>query len=137
MRLFLDACVLVSLFEKDKYTESAEGIFIDILEGKSDAYISYLVFVEVCGVLRRKAGKEQAKIALKKVEEWLSKGILTFVGVDENCANAACFLAIEYGLKGADALISASAREHKLKFVTFDNELKERLHAELDFYKAG
>ena len=66
MRVFLDSCVVVSFLVQDIYTSQAQEVFVEALEGKISAYVSHLTVAEVCGVIRRRAGKSSGELALKK-----------------------------------------------------------------------
>ncbi len=136
MNLLLDTSVIISFLIKDKHTAAAEKIFITILEGKVSASITSLILVEVCGVLRRVVGKETAELALAKLNIWISKGILSVFDQTKEIASLACSFAIDYGIKGADALIAATSYYHKLNLVTFDEELITKLKHKVNFYSS-
>ncbi|MDP3728350.1 MAG: PIN domain-containing protein [bacterium] len=134
MNILLDSSVIVSLFINDKHKHKAEEIFTNIFNGELQACIPDLVLVEICSALRRRTNKESAERAYKKVEEWQRKGILSKQEMDEEILPIACSFAINYGVKGADALITAYASYYGLKLATFDDEIKEKLKEKLDFY---
>lgn len=135
MNIALDTSVIVSLFIEDKHKQKAEQIFTKIFKGEIRAYIPDLVLVEMCSAIRRRTNKESAESAYKKVNEWIMRGIVLNEDTNEEMVNGACTFAIRQGVKGADALISAYASYYHLKLVTFDEEIKEKLEKEIDFYK--
>ena len=135
MRILLDSCVIISFFVADEHTQKAEQVFVKIFNGNVRAFVTPLVLAEVCGAIRRNNGKEKAKFVLKELQSWLSKDLLDFIGSLGKDPFGACFLAVEYGVKGADALIAITAKQHELSFVTFDTKLKEKIKDEVVFYE--
>lgn len=135
MSLLLDTSVLLSLFVEDVHTEQAEHVFQSVLEGNEQGYFTTLILVEVCGAVRRRAGKESAERALAKLQEWSERGVLELLDHNNEIIRRACSLAIEYSIKGADALIAATAVYHQLQQATFDEEVKEKLKTKIGFYR--
>ena len=137
MSLLLDTSVLLSLFVEDIHTQQAENIFRSVLAGDEQGYFTTLILVEVCGAVRRRAGKESAERALAKLQEWSHQGILELLDHNTEIIQKACSSAIGYSIKGADALIAATTDYHQLQQATFDEEVKERLKSRIEFYSAG
>ncbi len=135
MNIFLDTSVIISFLVSDKHTNKAEGIFSNIFEAKIKASIASLVLVEVCGVLSRYLDKEKALAGFSQVNEWLDKEIIEFIDINKSDANVACAIALDYKIKGSDALIAAIAHNNKSKLATFDNELANRLKNKIEIYE--
>ncbi len=136
MSLLVDTSVLLSLFVEDVHTQRAERVFQSVLTGDEQGYFTTLILVEVCGAVRRRAGKESAERAWAKLQEWSRRGVLELLDHNTEIIQAACSLAIEYSIKGADALIAATADYHQLSLATFDEEVKEKLKSKMEFYPA-
>ena len=130
----LDTSAVVSFFITDKHTEKAEHIFQNVFDGDIEGAITDLILVEVCGVLRRRANKESAEITFHKLNSWIESGMLQLLHQNEDVVSLACTFAIQYGIKGADALIAATADYYGMKLVTFDEEVREKLTGKIKFY---
>lgn len=135
MKVLLDSSVVISFLTSDIYTKEAEEIFSSIFDGKLDANIAEVTVVEVCGVMSRQGGREKANEVFTQLSEWTNKGIISILEHKNHITKIACDLAINYKLKGADAVISATAVYYKLKLITFDNEIITRLDSRIEFYK--
>lgn len=131
MSVLLDTSVIVSFFADDVHTEKAEAIMKKVLNGEVKAFVTPLVLAETCGAISRTSGRKNAETVLGKLEEWLSKNLIS-VAEDSGVAKGACELAIRHSLKGADALIAATAKHNGMQLITFDDELigKLKLKAE-------
>ena len=134
MRVLLDTSVIISFLVDDKHTDKAEKIFTDIFEGKLHAYVTPLIIVETCGVISRTSERESAELSLKKLNEWFYKGIVEILDQTEDIIKIACNFAINYRIKGADAIIGATAHYNKVKLATFDQEMINKLKPKVDFY---
>ncbi len=130
----LDTSAVVSFFIIDKHTPQAEQIFHNVFDGAIEGAITDLILVEVCGVLRRRANKESAEMTLHKLNSWIEGGMLQLFHQNEEVVSLACALAIQHGIKGADALIAATADYYGVKLVTFDEEVQEKLTGKIEFY---
>ncbi|MBS3175330.1 PIN domain-containing protein [Candidatus Woesearchaeota archaeon] len=135
MKALLDTSVIISFLINDKYTEHSEKIFQEIFEGNLQTFINELVIVETCGVISRQIGKEKAVIIYKQINEWIGEGIIEILQQSQEITKIACNIAINYKIKGADALIAASSLYNNIKLITFDNELKEKLKNKVSFYE--
>lgn len=134
MKILLDTSVLVSFFIRDAHSEKAELIFTKIFNCELEAFTTRLVLAEMCGVLSRNAGIENAQHAFSKADEWVLRGITKVVSETPIAGKVACGLALKYAVKGADAMIAALTLQSNLKLATFDDELKNRLKNKIDFY---
>ncbi len=134
MNLLLDTSALVSFFITDIHTEKVTSLFKDILTGKTTAYVPAFVLVEFCGAISRQAGKEPASIAFKQVQTMLRQESIHTIPQTDETYTRACQLALQYAIKGSDALISALAQQYSLTLATFDKEMHQKLKTELDLY---
>ncbi|OGI65582.1 hypothetical protein A2642_04515 [Candidatus Nomurabacteria bacterium RIFCSPHIGHO2_01_FULL_39_10] len=135
MNILLDTSPLISFFAEDVHTEKSIILFNDIFTGKITASIPAFVLVEFCGALSRKAGKENAQLAFKQVQTLLNQNTLNIIPQTDETYTLACHLALQYGIKGSDAVISALAQQYNLTLATFDKEITNKLKNEIDLYK--
>jgi predicted nucleic acid-binding protein len=137
LRIFLDTSVLAKRYVHESGSEELEELLISV---SPEIYISTLAFVEFGSALGRKLLNEEiakAKImdAITELEkDW--QEVFTKIPLEDTLAEAAAAIALEYSLKGADAvhLASAIAVDAEL-FVVSDTKL---IHAAkklgIDYY---
>lgn len=111
---YFDSSALVKRYHSEKGTETVDKI-IDELEKGDESVISYFTILEIVSALRRKL---KSKEITKKV---FDMAIATFLSeitdsfsvrpIDEHILSIATNLVIEHGLKAADSLQLATAKE--------------------------
>lgn len=134
MKVLIDTSVALSFFVEETHTKKAEEILLAVLDRDIEGYINPLIMAETCGAISRRAGKEAAERAINTIQEWADKGVLGILPQTEETLRAALGLCIEYGIKGADALIAATAKTNHCSLATFDEELRKKLSKAIDIY---
>lgn len=125
MRIFLDTSALAKRYVQEPGSDELEELFASIT---TEIFISTLAFVEFASAMGRKLRNKEitkAKVgeAIKELEEdWY--GVFTRIQLEDLLAETAAVLALEYSLKGADAVHLASAQVTGAElFVASDNKL--------------
>ena len=123
----LDSSVFVSAFVKgDKFRSAALRVFEKVFLGKYEAFASVIVPVEVCGVIARRAGVNEAASVKRQLDKWESMGFIVCVELSKRRSREAADLALKLRLRGMDAIVVQVARERKAALVTFDEEMAEK-----------
>ena len=135
MNLFLDTSCLVSFFLADSHSEKAHPILENIARGEISGIISALSLVELCGTVRRIANEDIAREIIREMAELIEKGMIRVIPIRNSDAFEAAELAILTALKGADALIVNAASQSRSKLATFDEEIKKKAKAAVEFYE--
>ena len=122
----VDASVWVNAFDQREPGHHVSRQFLEVLRDQTlPIIVPNLVLVEVAGAIsrtRRAPAQAQAfATALSQLPH------VTVRMLDEVCALHALTLAAQYGLRGADAVYAAVARESGTTLVTLDNEHPTRL----------
>ena len=125
MRIFCDTSALAKRYVQEPGSEELEELFTSIA---TEMFISTLAFVEIASALGRKLRNKEiaeAKVgeAIKELEEdWYE--VFAKIPVEDMLAEKAAAIALEYSLKGADAVHLASALVIGAElFVAADNKL--------------
>ena len=122
----VDASVWVNAFDQREPGHQVSRQFLEVVRSQAlPIIVPNLVLVEVAGAIsrtRRASAQAQAfATALSRLPH------VTVRGLDEVCALHALTLAAQHGLRGADAVYAAVAREAGSTLVTLDNEHLARL----------
>ena len=117
----IDASVWVNAFDQREPGHLVSRQFLEVLRGQAlPIIVPNLVLVEVAGAIsrtRRAPAQAQAfATALSRLPH------VTVRVLDEVCAFHALTLAAQHGLRGADAVYAAVAREAGSTLVTLDHE---------------
>ena len=125
----LDSSVLVaSLIPSDKYYNEGTIVVKRLLVSDDVVYGSAIVPVEVCAaVARRTKDKVSARETRVQIAKWISLGRLHMLYLNAGRMRRAQEIAIEYYVRGMDAIIVQIAEEMKIPLVTFDQPLAERI----------
>lgn len=111
---YFDSSALVKRYHSEKGTETVDKI-IDELEKGDESVISYFTILEIVSALRRKLkGKEITKKVFDMAIATFLSEVTDFFSVrpiDEHILSIATNLVIEHGLKAADSLQLATAKE--------------------------
>ena len=122
----VDASVWVNAFDQREPGHLVSRQFLEVLRGQAlPIIVPNLVLVEVAGAISRTrrvpAQAQTFAIALSQLPH------VTVRVLDEACALHALTLAAQYGLRGADAVYAAVARDAGNTLVTLDKEHLTRL----------
>ena len=122
----VDASVWVNAFDQREPGHLASRRFLEALQNQAlPIVVPNLVLVEVAGAISRTrrapAQPQSFAIALSRLPH------VTVRVLDAVCAFQALTLAAQHGLRGADAVYAAVAREAGSTLVTLDNEHLTRL----------
>jgi predicted nucleic acid-binding protein len=125
----IDSCVFVSAFcEADPKHVEAQQLLKKIIDGEIKATLPTLALPEVCGVIRRLTGSSNfASKVREEMERWISDGLLKVEELTKARMRESSKIAIQLGVKGADAVFISLAQELNAKLITFDEEIKRKL----------
>jgi predicted nucleic acid-binding protein len=125
LRIFLDTSALAKRYVQEPGSKELEKLFDSITP---EVFISTLAFVEFAAAMGRKLRNKEivrmkASQAIKELEEdWYN--VFAKIPLDESLAETAASIALEYSLKGADAVHLASAQATSVElFVASDDRL--------------
>jgi predicted nucleic acid-binding protein len=124
----LDASVFIADFTRRQTNNQAvrARLYLDqIKAGAGHAHIPSLMPAEVCGALARETkprvrGQALAIAARRSLGQFAQQGSVIIYPLDAARMQLAIRMAIDYGLKGADATYAALSDELGLDLVTFD-----------------
>ena len=110
MRIFLDTSALAKRYVQEPGSEELEDLFSSFTV---EIFISTLAFVEFASAMGRKLrDKEMTRAKVVKTIKELEKDwseVFAKIPLEDMLAETAAALALEYSLKGADAVHLASA----------------------------
>ena len=125
MRILLDTSALAKRYVQEPGSEELEQLLASIT---TEVFVSTLVFVQFASAMGRKfRDKEIAKVpasaAIRELEkDWYE--VFIKIPLEDTLAETAASIALEYSLKGADAVHLASAKVAGAElFVASDNKL--------------
>lgn len=125
MKIFLDTSTMAKRYVQEPGSEELDDLLLSVA---IEVFVSTLAFPEFAAAIGRKLRnkeilKESAKNAMRELEkDWY--GLFTKIPLAETVAESAASMAIQYSLKGADAVHLASAIEIGADlFVVSDNQL--------------
>lgn len=123
----IDASVWVNGFDKLENGHDISRQFLNKIKQLSlPLIVPRLLIVEVAGAISRsRKDKDTAKLFAKAISKIPNA---TFVPTDCVLSKQATELAIQYKLRGADAIYAAVAAEHECILVSLDNEHLTRLN---------
>jgi predicted nucleic acid-binding protein len=125
LRVFLDTSALAKRYVQEPGSEELEELFASVT---IEIFMSTLAFVEFAAAMGRKLlnkeiEKVQAGEAINELEEDWSN-VFDKIPLEDTVAETAAAIALEYSLKGADAVHLASAQVAGAElFVASDNKL--------------
>jgi len=133
MTVIVDSCVFISLFAKDKNWKKAL-ILIELMKEGEKIVIPSLLLPEVCGAIRRiTQDRKLAEIVFETIIGWINSGIISVEKLNEKRMRKAALIAIEFGIKGGDAIFVSLAKELHGKLFTFDEKLRRKVKGEIKF----
>lgn len=122
----VDASVWVNSFDKRESGHEMSRRFLDLLrEQKLSVTVPNLVLVEVAGAISRTRSDPAQATAF--ATSLLRLANVSFIPLDSLHAQLAQDLAAKHGLRGADAVYAAVAKQTSTTLVTLDNEHLMRL----------
>jgi len=123
-----DSSVIVSAFVKgERFRQKATAALKKVFAGEHLAILSTIVPVEVCGSISRRVGVKEAQRVGSQLVKWQNMGLITYLELDLKRREQAKELAIKFQLRGMDAIVVQAAVERKCSFITFDEEVAERV----------
>jgi predicted nucleic acid-binding protein len=136
MKVVVDSNVFISLyFETEKFHKTAKKIYEKILLREIEPISSVLMLPEICGGISRRIGKEKAKEVRIEIENLIKKGILKLEEINVERMNSASNLAIDLQIKGSDSIFVSLAKELKIPFLTFDEEMKKKIKDKVKLFE--
>jgi predicted nucleic acid-binding protein len=128
MKIVIDSSVIVGFFFKDIHHDKAIEIFRKLKKEKTENIISTIALPEVCSaIVRQTNNKDYAAIVKRKIEKWIKDNFLKIEELTKERMLLASSAAIEFGLKGADAIVVSLVKELKASLLTFDEEIKRKV----------
>ena len=133
MTVIVDSCVFISLFAKDKNWRKALTL-IELMKEGEKIVIPSLLLPEVCGAIRRiTQDRKLAEIVFETIIGWINSGMISVEELNEKRMRKAALIAIEFGIKGGDAIFVSLAKELHGKLFTFDEKLRRKVKGEIKF----
>ena len=137
-KVVVDSNVFVSLFLKgDINRDKAVKFFYNVFKNrKIQVIISAITFPEVCGAIARRIfNKEIVRTIESKINEWIESKLIIVEELTKDRMKIACDCAIEFGLKGADAITVSVAKELNIPLLTFDEEIKRKVKNKVQLFE--
>ncbi len=126
-RVVLDSSVLVSAFVKeDTFHQHGREVMRRVFQGRYSAAASVIVPIEVCGVIARRVGVDQAETVKELLVKWETTGLLDCKELTQTRKDTARELAIKLRVRGMDAVIIESAIGDQRSLITFDEDVAEK-----------
>lgn len=137
MRVVLDSTVIFSIFyEKDTFHQLGMEIFDQFINREIEAFIPTLAMPEVCGAMKRETKDHKISMIVEsQLEGWIENGMISAKELTLDRMKYATEDAIRFGLKGADAVFIALAKELDASLATFDKSLKEKIGRSVKFFE--
>jgi predicted nucleic acid-binding protein len=127
-RVTLDASVAVSAsFPAEASFKDSHRLLELLVQNQAVIVVPTLIRAEMVAAVRRTTGDSSRA---KAIDESFTRlpGVI-FQALDERMADAAVQIAMATGLRGADAVYTATARHFDATLITLDEEQKTRLPA--------
>jgi len=137
VRVVLDSTVIFSIFyEKDTFHQLGMEIFDQFINREIEAFIPTLAMPEVCGAMKRETKDHKISMIVEsQLEGWIENGMISAKELTLDRMKYATEDAIRFGLKGADAVFIALAKELDASLATFDKSLKEKIGRSVKFFE--
>jgi predicted nucleic acid-binding protein len=137
MRVLLDSTIIFSIFhEKDPFHHLGMEIFNQFMSKKIEAFIPTLAMPEVCGAMKRETNDYKiSMIVQSQLDGWIENNIISVKELTTDRMKYATEDAIEFGLKGADAVFVSLARELDAPLATFDDGVKKKIRGKIKLFK--
>ncbi len=128
--LTIDASVFVSALSPSEIRgEESLRLIESLRDSPRLVILPTLVKPEIAGAVNRSTG--DAGLAREASGMMFMASPVVFVELDQKLAEEAAELAIEAGLRGADAVYAATARRFDAILVTLDRDQRSRLPADI------
>jgi len=125
MTVTIDASVWVAArFPSEPGHAASSACLHHALGAREPIVLPWLAWVECAAAVARKTG--DADLAREAGQRLRGLPAVDWVPLDETAAAAATALAATCGLRAADAIYAAVARQHDAVLVTLDAELRRR-----------
>jgi predicted nucleic acid-binding protein len=129
----IDASVWVSRFvPQDAFHASSRRWLATHVAAGGKLVSPALLPVEVAGAVSRRARDRQ--LARRVLKALLRVPALRIVPIDPALGRASAELAADLGLRGADAIYAALARQLGLPLITWDEDQRQRASAMIDAF---
>jgi len=137
VKIVLDSTVIFSIFyEKDLFHNLAMRIFNQLMDGKLEVFIPTIAMPEVCGAMKRETNDHKiSMIVQSQLSGWMENNILSVKELTAERMTYATEDAIMFGLKGADAVFVALARELDAPLATFDDGIKKKIKGKIKIFE--
>jgi predicted nucleic acid-binding protein len=120
-----DASVWVSSMHTDIHNRATVSWLQECASTGDNLIAPNLLLAEVGGAVARLTGRSRlGRVALRRLESYT---FLQIVAIDSKLASIAADLAIDYRLRGADAVYAALAYALNIPLVTWDQEQMTRV----------
>jgi predicted nucleic acid-binding protein len=121
-----DASVWVSLFRlNDIHRQASMAWLMDYTAANGELIAPVLLLAEVGGAVARRTG--QSHLGHAALQQLVGYSFLRFISLDQQLAQVAAEIAVDYQLRGADAIYAAVAYSLSVPLVTWDQEQIKRV----------
>ncbi len=125
LTVVVDASVWVSRLVPQDVHHEASRRWLEAFTARGGQVVApVLLLPEIAGAISRRTGVPD--LARQAVQQLQRLRTLRLVALDRRLSQAACQLAADLGLRGADATYVAVADQLKIPLVTWDNEHIDR-----------
>jgi predicted nucleic acid-binding protein len=129
-RVTLDASVAVSAFSSTEVGSNDSRRLLELLRRNQTVIVlPTLIRPEIVAAVRRLTGDPGKAKALE--ESFAGLPGVIFQDLDDRIADAAVEIAATTGLRGADSVYAATARQFNAVLITLDGEQRTRLPADI------
>lgn len=119
----LDASVVVANFlERDVHHNKVLPYWTSLERGQCRFHLPMLALVETIGAICRRSSVVDAAAAVRRLRQLTEQGYILQYPLDGQRTQQAMTIALQYRLRGADAVYAALADELQLELLTADND---------------
>jgi len=137
LKVVIDSSVLISIFsQNDKFHKLALKIIEKLRASTVEIYVPSLALPEVCGgITRITRDRKEGEAAKGVIQRWIDSGFFTMEELTKDRMLGAANFAIEFKVRGADAIFSSLALEKGAQLITFDEELKKKIKRKIKLFE--
>ncbi len=122
MLLTIDSSVIIAaLRDQESKHKEALNLFEKIVNGDHAAIMPYTVLTEIVSAIRRRTGSKE--LAARVEYDLESVNNIYFLEIVKSRIKEANKIAMEYGLKGMDAIVVQVAKENNAALITLDGQM--------------
>lgn len=128
MEVVVDSNVLVAFFLKEEVNRGkAKEFYRLVIRQEIKPIISALVLPEVCGAIKRRSTTDAAEEVFKKLSSLIDSNFFEVAELSQKRMHHSAQTAINFGIRGADAIHVALSQEFGIPLFTFDEEINKKV----------